>query len=206
METIPQANGLPCLTCVTICWPPWQSGQRWGWPAARPSPWPPGWPPCPPPLLGVSWQTHSLANLFWLLWAMSTRSENDQMYFLWKMSVMKVMLATIIWWGVFYSPGDLVYSISKNKLVYIPVCVIKEIYRAKKVVGGMGDARKLFPENEMIILMIGTLKGNGSGFMKPITRLIIGDWVPAKTEILKMSATTKECVAASFFLLGHELG
>ena len=116
------------------------------------------------------------------------------------------MLATIIWWGVFYSPGDLVYSISKNKMVNIPVCVIKEIYRAKKVVGGMGDARKLFPENEMIILMIGTLKGNGSGFMKPITRLIIGDWVPAKTEILKMSTTTKECVAASFCLLGHELG
>lgn len=118
----------------------------------------------------------------------------------------QVMLATIIWWGVFFSPGDLVYSISKNKMVYIPTCVIKEIYRAKKIVGGMGDARKLFPENEMIILMIGTLKGNGSGFMKPITRLIIGDWIPAKTEILKMSTTTKECFAASFFLLGHELG
>ena len=121
-------------------------------------------------------------------------------------SVVKVMLATIIWWGVFFSPGDLVYSISKNKMVYIPTCVIKEIYRAKKIVGGMEDARKLFPENVMIILMIGTLKGNGSGFMKPITRLIIGDWIPAKTEILKMSTTTKECFAASFFLLGHEFG
>ena len=122
------------------------------------------------------------------------------------MSLVKVMLATIIWWGVFYSPGDLVYSISKNKMVYVPVCVIKEIYRAKKVVGGMGDARKIFPDNEMIILMIGTLKGNGSGFMKPITRLLNGDWTPVKTEILKMSTTTKECVAASFLLLGHELG
>ena len=73
---------------------------------------------------------------------------------------------------------------------------------------GRADAiQRIFPStNEMIILMIGTLKGNGSGFMKPITRLIIGDWVPTKTEILKMSATTKECVAASFFLLGHELG
>lgn len=137
---------------------------------------------------------------------MSTRSETVFTLICVYESVVKVMLATIIWWGVFFSPGDLVYSISKNKMVYIPTCVIKEIYRAKKIVGGMGDARKLFPENEMIILMIGTLKGNGSGFMKPITRLIIGDWIPAKTEILKMSTTTKECFAASFFLLGHELG
>merc|ERR1719495_415811 len=26
-----------------------------------------------------------------------------------------VLLATIIWWGVFYSPGDLVYSLVKNQ-------------------------------------------------------------------------------------------
>ena len=117
---------------------------------------------------------------------------------------MKVFLATVIWWGVFFSPGDLIYSFTKNKMIYVPVCVIKEIYRAKKVMGGMGDARKLFPENEMIILMIGTLKGNGSGFMKPITRLILGDWIPTKTEILKMSTTTKECLAASVLLLSHE--
>ena len=70
----------------------------------------------------------------------------------------------------------------------------------------MGDARKLFPGNEMIILMIGTLKGNGSGFMKPITRLIIGEWTPTKTEILKISTTTKECFAAALLILGHELG
>ena len=50
------------------------------------------------------------------------------------------------------------------------------------------------------------MQGNGSGFMKPITRLILGDWVPANTEFLKMSATTKECAAAAALLLGHDLG
>ena len=42
--------------------------------------------------------------------------------------------------------------------------------------------------------------------MKPITRLILGDWVPAKTEFLKMSVTTKECAVAAALLLGHDLG
>ena len=50
------------------------------------------------------------------------------------------------------------------------------------------------------------MQGNGSGFMKPITRLILGDWVPANTEFLKMSVTTKECAAAAALLLGHDLG
>ena len=29
------------------------------------------------------------------------------------------------------------------KALYIPVCVVKEIYRAKKVVGGIADASKV---------------------------------------------------------------
>ena len=81
-----------------------------------------------------------------------------------------MLLATLIWWGVFYSPGDLVYSLAKNQLLYVPICVVKEIYRAKKTLGGINDAAKVFPEQELLMVMIGLIKGNGSGFMKPVTR------------------------------------
>merc|ERR1719394_102043 len=118
----------------------------------------------------------------------------------------QVMLATVVWWAVFYSPGDIVYTLVKNLALYVPICVVKEIYRAKKVLGGMNDAAKIFPDNEMIIIMIGVLKGNGSGFMKPITRLILGDWTPNKSELLKFSITSKECVAAALLFLSHQLG
>ena len=84
--------------------------------------------------------------------------------------------------------------------------MVKEIYRAKKVVGGMKDASKLFPDNELIIIAIGTLKGNGSGFMKPITRLISGDWSPARSELLQVSVTSKECLAAGALLLASSQG
>ena len=52
----------------------------------------------------------------------------------------QVLMATMVWWSVFYSPGDLFYTMVKNKLVYVPICVVKEIYRGKKVLGGMKDA------------------------------------------------------------------
>merc|ERR1711915_806817 len=57
----------------------------------------------------------------------------------------------------------------KNQVLYVPICVIKEIYRAKKTLGGINDAAKVFPDQELLMVMIGLIKGNGSGFMKPVT-------------------------------------
>ena len=65
---------------------------------------------------------------------------------------------------------------------------------------------KVFPDNEMLIVMIGVLKGNGSGFMKPLTRLILGDWSPSKSEFLKFSVTSKACFVAASLLLSQQLG
>ena len=64
-----------------------------------------------------------------------------------------MLLATLIWWGVFYSPGDLVYSLAKNQVLYVPICVVKEIYRAKKTLGGINDAAKVFPEQELLMVV-----------------------------------------------------
>jgi len=117
-----------------------------------------------------------------------------------------VLLATIIWWGVFYSPGDLVYSLAKNQVLYVPICVVKEIYRAKKTLGGINDAAKVFPDQELLMVMIGLIKGNGSGFMKPFTRLVCGTWKPESSELLKMSVTTKECFVAAILMVADQSG
>jgi len=116
-------------------------------------------------------------------------------------SEFNIFLASVIWWGVCYSPGDVVYNLATNKVVYMPVCVVKEIYRAKKTLGGVLDAKKVFPDHELAMVMIGAIKGNGSGFMKPITRLVCGQWKPTSTEVLEMSVTTKECLLAAFLLV-----
>merc|ERR1712080_155388 len=117
-----------------------------------------------------------------------------------------VLLATMVWIGVCYSPGDCIYSLATNKIVYVPVCVVKEVYRAKKVLGGIADAGKVFPDHELAMVMIGAIKGNGSGFIKPITRLVCGVWTPSNSEVLAMSVTTKECIAAALLLVLDEGG
>jgi hypothetical protein len=116
-------------------------------------------------------------------------------------SEQKLLQATLVWLVVCYSPGDLAHSLVKNKALYIPVCVVKEIYRAKKVVGGIADASKVFPDHELAMVIIGTIKGNGSGVIKPVTRLLGGVWKPASSEILEMSVTTKECAVAAVLLV-----
>lgn len=116
-------------------------------------------------------------------------------------SEQKLLQATLVWLVVCYSPGDLVHSLVKNKALYIPVCVVKEIYRAKKVVGGIAEASKVFPDHELAMVVIGTIKGNGSGVIKPVTRLLGGVWKPASSEILEMSVTTKECAVAAVLLV-----
>jgi len=117
-----------------------------------------------------------------------------------------VTLASIIWWGVFYSPGDIVYSLVNNQILYVPICVVKEVYRAKKTLGGINDAAKVFPDQELLMVMIGLIKGNGSGFMKPITRLVCGTWTPQSSELLRMSVTSKECLVAAVLLVTDKSG
>lgn len=52
-----------------------------------------------------------------------------------------------------------------------------------------------------------TIKGNGSGFMTPLTRIIRGVWKPAANELMRPSVTTKMCflVAIAFLLLDANL-
>jgi len=117
-----------------------------------------------------------------------------------------VLMATAVWWAIFYSPGDMAYQAVTTNLLYVPICVIKEIYRAKKTLGGIADGKKVFADNELLQISIGVIKGNGSGFMKPVTRLICGTWKPQSTELLKMSVTSKECLVAALLLVLDQAG
>ena len=100
--------------------------------------------------------------------------------------------------------------------------MVKEIYRAKKTLGGITDAAKVFPDQELLMVMIGLIKGNGSGFMKPVTRsdptqvckipdssmsrLVCGTWQPQSSELLKMSVTSKECLVAALLMVADMSG
>lgn len=50
---------------------------------------------------------------------------------------------------------------------------------------GVTHAAKLYPNAYVIMIIIGTLKGNGAGFTKLLERLIRGAWTPTAMEFMQ---------------------
>ena len=49
---------------------------------------------------------------------------------------------------------------------------------------GVTHAAKLFPTGYLIMVLVGTVKGNGSGFVKIMERLFRGVWTPTAIDIM----------------------
>lgn len=56
-----------------------------------------------------------------------------------------------------------------------------------KIHDGVTHAAKLYPNAYVIMIIIGTLKGNGAGFTKLLERLIRGAWTPTAMEFMQPS-------------------
>lgn len=108
-----------------------------------------------------------------------------------------LLLATIVWYLVFYSPFDLVHNLIVLKPVKVLLSLAKEIQRTHKISHGVAYAAKLYPESYIVQLLIGVSKGAGSGVMKVVEQLVRGSWTPTHHEMLHPSYTTKACVIAS---------
>ncbi|KAB7504219.1 Trimeric intracellular cation channel type B-B [Armadillidium nasatum] len=113
----------------------------------------------------------------------------------------QLLLATVVWYVIFYSPFDIGYKIAKFLPMKVLAAAMKEVYRVKKINDGVTHAAKIFPNGYVIMLIIGTIKGNGSGFVKIIERLLRGVWTPNAVEILQPSFATKASIAAGLIFV-----
>ncbi|XP_023954437.1 trimeric intracellular cation channel type 1B.1 [Bicyclus anynana] len=109
----------------------------------------------------------------------------------------QLVIGTVTWYVVFYTPFDVGYKVAKFLPVKVVAAAMKEIYRAKKVYDGVSHAAKLYPNAYIIMVIIGTLKGNGAGFTKLLERLIRGAWTPTAMETMQPSFYTKASLVAS---------
>uniref|UniRef100_A0A1L8DDN2 Putative tric channel n=2 Tax=Nyssomyia neivai TaxID=330878 RepID=A0A1L8DDN2_9DIPT len=113
----------------------------------------------------------------------------------------QLVVGTIVWYIVFYTPFDIGYKVGKFLPVKIVASAMKEIYRAKKIHDGVAHAAKLYPNAFIIMILIGTLKGNGAGFTKLVERLIRGAWTPTAMEFMQPSFYTKASLVASIIFV-----
>ncbi|CAH0590408.1 unnamed protein product [Chrysodeixis includens] len=113
----------------------------------------------------------------------------------------QLVIGTVTWYLVFYTPFDVGYKVAKFLPVKVAASAMKEIYRAKKVYDGVSHAAKLYPNAYVIMIIVGTLKGNGAGFTKLIERLIRGAWTPTAMETMQPSFYTKASLVASIIFV-----
>ncbi|XP_076343712.1 trimeric intracellular cation channel type 1B.1-like isoform X2 [Tachypleus tridentatus] len=113
----------------------------------------------------------------------------------------QLLLATGVWYLIFYSPFDLTYKLFKFLPVKLVLAALKEVYRCKKVHDGVLHAAKLYPNGYLIMIIAGTVKGNGGAFLKLLERLMRGLWTPSAIEFMQPSFPTKACVAASVLFI-----
>jgi hypothetical protein len=85
---------------------------------------------------------------------------------------------------VFFSPFDVFYKFVKLMPVKIVLSVLKEVLRVRKVYEGVAHALHIYPNSYVIIILVGCLKGAGSGFLVIIDRFNRGFYLPNTSEIL----------------------
>jgi len=114
-------------------------------------------------------------------------------------------LATSCWYIVFYSPFDIFYKTAKFTPVKVFLSACKEVLRCRKIYDGVNHAMHIYPNSYVIIVLVGAMKGAGSGFLIIIDRFNRGIWVPNTSEILHPSFASKGCFFASIlFTMEHK--
>lgn len=112
---------------------------------------------------------------------------------------LRVVIASVLWYLIYFSPNDFAYTLSKKLGAKVPLYVLKGLYYPKKIVAGIKHAKHtLDKRNWLAAIVVGTMKANGSGFIKPLARLVRG--APNITdglESLNPSVTTKMCFSCA---------
>lgn len=112
-----------------------------------------------------------------------------------------VLLATAVWYLLFYSPFDIIFKLCNFLPVKIVISCCKEVIRCHKIYHAVLHASKIYPNSYFIIILIGTVKGNGAGIMVVFERMFRGIWQPNAIEFINPKFATKASIATSILFL-----
>ncbi|XP_023869072.1 trimeric intracellular cation channel type B [Salvelinus sp. IW2-2015] len=104
---------------------------------------------------------------------------------------LNVLVASVIWYLVFYCPQDMVYSCTALLPVRLVLTGMKEVTRTWKVLGGVAEAHSKYKDGLLVMIAIGWAKGAGGGLISNFEQLVRGVWKPETNELLKMTYPTK---------------
>ncbi|XP_042634422.1 trimeric intracellular cation channel type B-like isoform X1 [Cyprinus carpio] len=108
-----------------------------------------------------------------------------------------LLLASLMWYLVFYCPLDAVYSLASVLPVRLVLTAMKEVTRTWKVLGGVTQAGRKYKDGLFVMIAVGWAKGAGGGLLSNFEQLVRGVWKPETNELLKMSYPTKVTLLGS---------
>ncbi|XP_021116840.1 trimeric intracellular cation channel type B isoform X3 [Heterocephalus glaber] len=98
-----------------------------------------------------------------------------------------VLLASSIWYIIFFCPCDLVSQAYSFLPVQLLAAGMKEVTRTWKIVGGVTHANSYYKNGWIVMIAIGWARGAGGTIVTKFEQLVKGDWKPGGDEWLKMS-------------------
>ncbi|KAJ8408349.1 hypothetical protein AAFF_G00257630 [Aldrovandia affinis] len=102
-----------------------------------------------------------------------------------------ILLATAVWYLVFYCPLNLFYKCVAFLPVKLVLVGMKEVVRTRKIAAGVHHAHHAYHHGWFIMVITGYVKGSGVALMSNFEQLLRGVWRPESNEILNMSFPTK---------------
>ncbi|XP_043090349.1 trimeric intracellular cation channel type B [Puntigrus tetrazona] len=108
-----------------------------------------------------------------------------------------LLLASLMWYLVFYCPLDAVYSLASVLPMRLVLSAMKEVTRTWKVMGGVTQAGRKYEDGLFVMIAVGWAKGAGGGLLSNFEQLVRGVWKPETNELLKMSYPTKVTLLGS---------
>ncbi|KAM4706430.1 trimeric intracellular cation channel type B [Discoglossus pictus] len=115
-----------------------------------------------------------------------------------------IILASSIWYMVFYFPYDLFYHCFCFLPLRLMVSGMKEVTRTWKIVSGVTHADSHFKNAWLVMIAIGWAKAAGGGLISNFEQLVRGIWKPESNELLKMSFPVKvSLIGAVLFSFQH---
>ncbi|XP_068946745.1 trimeric intracellular cation channel type B [Petaurus breviceps papuanus] len=115
-----------------------------------------------------------------------------------------VLLASSIWYIVFYCPYDIVSKCYRFPPVKLLAAVMKEVTRTWKIVGGITHASSNYTDAWMVLVAVGWARGAGGNVIISLEQFLRGAWKPETSKLLEISYPVKiSLVGAVLFTLQH---
>lgn len=113
-----------------------------------------------------------------------------------------LLIASAVWYLVFFSPFDLFYKIVKFLPVKMALSAAKELLRTRKIFDGVLHGLHIYPDSYVIVVIAAAMKGAGASFITIVERFNRGIFLPNTGECLHPTFATKgSFLAALLFAL-----